>query len=152
MSKGNILIIDDEVENIEILKQHLLPFANELVAVDSAKKALEALEKHTFHLIFLDFKMPEMDGLEFLKELRGLKIETPVIAITAFATESISKEAFALGVMAIIGKPYNEKEIKDVLMDGLTLGFEIENLDQQALDLLNTITQIKMRHFYNDDK
>ncbi|MEO0093942.1 MAG: response regulator, partial [candidate division WOR-3 bacterium] len=81
-----ILVVDDEEIMRESLTDWLKEDGYEVLAVEDGFKALEAIQKQTFSVMLVDLKMPKMDGLEVLREVKRLGIETPVIIITAYAT------------------------------------------------------------------
>ena len=106
--EARVMIIDDNEINRELLKNI---FENSY-KTDEAENGREGLEKildHAEYLsaILLDVVMPEMDGIEVMRELnaRGVQKKVPVFLITADPRDEIVREAYSLGVMDVIGKP-----------------------------------------------
>ena len=100
--KTRCLIVDDEPLARELIRGHILKLENcEIVAeCDNAMKAMEALRNHTVDLMFLDIKMPQMTGIDFLKTLRR---PPKVIITTAFSQYAL--DGFELDVVDYLMKP-----------------------------------------------
>ncbi|MFV5692717.1 response regulator [Flavobacterium sp. LT1R49] len=101
-----ILIIDDDkVDSITIIRS--ISHSGIIADVESAFSAKEGIEKiKSFHydLIFLDYLMPDSDGISFLKKLRDIGIETPVIFVTSQGDEKIASQAILGGASDYIPK------------------------------------------------
>jgi CheY-like chemotaxis protein len=87
LHEPKILVVEDDFANQRVLTMQVrhLGYSGDLVA--SAREALSALEKKEYHLVLLDCRMPEMDGLSFTKEVRS-QVSQPwnnvvIIAVTA---------------------------------------------------------------------
>ncbi|MDA9101155.1 response regulator [Omnitrophica bacterium] len=110
-SKSRILAIDDDILVRESLKILFKRAGYETTVVASGKEALAVIEKAPFDLIVTDIRMPEMNGIETLKELRirrkKMKLpDLPEIVITGYEDEGAYQEAKAMGVKAFIHKPF----------------------------------------------
>jgi len=106
-SRIRVLSIDDDPDDQLILKHALEKRIGpelELVAVASPMDGLRQLEESSFDLVLLDYKLPGMTGLEFLRELRLRQLETPVIIVTGRGDERIAVEAMKLGARDYIVK------------------------------------------------
>jgi YesN/AraC family two-component response regulator len=104
-TSGNILIVDDDPL---ILKTYDRIFHSEGYAVKTAASAEEALrlqEVHPYDLILLDMILPGMNGIEFLRTCKKLRVNPLVIVITGFATLDTAIEATKLGAYGFIAKP-----------------------------------------------
>ena len=107
-----ILHVDDEPVELEITRVLLRRAGKEdfeLSSAFSAEEALEKLENEDFDAIIADYKMPKMDGIEFLGEVRKTRkcAQTPFILFSWKADEEIVKEAFKKGADKCIGKAGN---------------------------------------------
>ena len=110
-----ILTIDDEVINHKLIKKIMEDEPMyEIVAVKSGKDALKVLEQKPFDLIMLDLMMPDMDGLETLKQIRK-KHQTPVVLMTGDKNLATSAEFAALGCDDYVTKPFLPLLIKEVV-------------------------------------
>lgn len=101
-----ILIIDDDkVDSITIIRSisHSGIIADVATAF-SAKEGIEKIKSFHYDLIFLDYMMPDSDGISFLKKLRDLGIETPVIFVTSQGDEKIASQAILGGASDYIPK------------------------------------------------
>ncbi len=100
-----LLIVDDEAELAETLALILKSKTLEPVVCTNAIDALSALRGHKFDCIVSDLSMPIMNGVDFLKEIRGMGLDTPFIIYTAFGTDENSLEAAKYGCFDFIEKP-----------------------------------------------
>ncbi len=105
--KFRILIVDDEQSICDVLQISLRKEGYEVVADTSAKRALERFRKEHFDVVLQDLKMPEMDGIELLRELKKIQEATVVIIMTAYSTWDRAVEAMRLGAYDYIKKPFD---------------------------------------------
>ncbi|HDP67194.1 MAG TPA: sigma-54-dependent Fis family transcriptional regulator [Candidatus Marinimicrobia bacterium] len=106
-----ILVIDDDKYIRSSFEDLLIPVGHDVVALMTAEDALNYLQKDEPDLIFLDLKLPGMDGLCFLKTLRQRKFNIPVVVITGHANVDTSVQAMKLGATDYICKPFNIDEL-----------------------------------------
>ncbi|MBF0522844.1 MAG: response regulator [Candidatus Omnitrophica bacterium] len=106
-----ILIVDDEEGIRESLKLVLADHYN-LIIADSPEQALECL-KHdkTIALAFLDIKMPQINGLDVLKQMKELRKDVKVVMVTGYKSVETASEAARLGADGYIVKPFKVEEI-----------------------------------------
>jgi len=110
-----ILIVDDS-KNIRITIQHLLENENhEFDIAMNGKEALDKILTNEFDLVFLDIRMPTMDGMEVLREIRKKGNKTPVVILSAYGTVDNAVEAMKLGVVDFMTKPFTPTEIRELL-------------------------------------
>ena len=117
--KKKILIVDDEKSTRSLLKYILLSDDFDLIEAEDGKEALELLKKQKIDLMITDRSMPQMGGLELLKELRRLKSKLPVIVISAYGEESLWGEAIGLGALDYIVKPFAADVVLNVVRKNL---------------------------------
>ncbi len=106
---SSILIVDDD-ELIRMSLGHGLECNGFICnAVENGAKALESLMNHDADVIFSDYQMPVMNGLEFLKSLPTMPVffSPPVIFITGNFSEVLQQEAKAADAFVVLLKPYN---------------------------------------------
>lgn len=108
-----ILIVDDNNEVLEILKQLLEDYEYSVVAASSGLEALQKLEEITPNLILLDISMPQMDGIEVLNRIkRNPKTSSiPVIMLTAKIDTGTIWKAQEMGACDYIVKPFKTAEL-----------------------------------------
>ncbi|AGX88495.1 signal transduction histidine kinase [Candidatus Symbiobacter mobilis CR] len=84
-------------------------------AVRNGKKATEAIRQNEYDIILMDVQMPEMDGLEATRIIRGEQFKVPIIAMTANATPQDREECIAAGMDDYISKPVEPEKLREVL-------------------------------------
>jgi len=108
---ASILIIDDDKYIRSTFEDLLVPIGHDVVSLMTAEDAIDYLEKEEIDLIFLDLKLPGMSGLDFLKKLKSMKSDIPIVVITGYANVDTSVQAMKLGARDYIRKPFNIEEI-----------------------------------------
>src|SRR5882724_13719859 len=137
-----ILIVDDEPSNRKILGQELV---HKGFAVDTArggKEALAKIESAAPDLVILDYMMPDMSGLDVLKELRKKGNDTPVIMITAYGSVERAVEVMKAGAYDFITRPFDPDHIELVVRKAIerqTLKREVEVLAEESRDRYHLI-------------
>ncbi|MFQ5616857.1 MAG: response regulator transcription factor, partial [Anaerolineales bacterium] len=104
-SLGKVLIVDDEPVLRHTLARILQQAGCEVVRAANGAKALEHLAQDAFALVYLDLRLPDMDGLQVLKEINQRYPDLPVILFTAYATLQSALEALRLGATDYLLKP-----------------------------------------------
>ena len=103
---ARILVVDDNLENLSVIRELLARTKLQVDTVSSGKAALEAVHKNNYHLIYLDYMMPDMDGEETLKRLRNMpEFATPVIVLTANAVSGTRERMLEAGFTEYLTKP-----------------------------------------------
>lgn len=108
MESMNLLVVDDEAPIREMIKKGLSQMGEFHVEIaQNGEEAIEKIEKDIFDLVLTDLKMPGMDGLELLKNIKALRPEVLVILMTAFGSIETAVEAMKMGANDYITKPIN---------------------------------------------
>lgn len=102
---AKILAIDDEKSILESLKEILEYEDNEVELADNGKDGIELFKKNRYDAVFLDIKMPEMDGIEVLEELMSIAEDIPVIMISGHGSIDTAVESIKNGAFDFIEKP-----------------------------------------------
>ena len=121
-SKMNILYVDDEATNLRIFKKTFRRDYKILTAL-SAKEGLEIIEKNKINLVITDQRMPEMTGLEFLKEIHSKYSNSPPdrLMISGYSDQEAIDKAFSLyNLFAFIAKPWETEHLKEMMERALT--------------------------------
>jgi two-component system response regulator (stage 0 sporulation protein F) len=108
-----VLVVDDDqgiLDSFEVL----LGDQYDLLKAESGFKALHILETDTPHLMFLDIKMPGLNGIDVLKKLKNERRRIDVVIITASSQEGIEEEAKSLGVIDYLKKPLDVFEVERI--------------------------------------
>ena len=119
MSKKKILVVDDNSMNLEVAKGLLKRTGVQVTTAESGKKALKIVNHEEFHLILMDHQMPEMDGIETLRELRKDKNfdqqKTPVVMLTANAVSGLTQLYHEEGFDDILTKPIDPLKLEEMV-------------------------------------
>jgi excisionase family DNA binding protein len=110
-SKANILVIDDEEAIRALFKKTLEELGHRLITAETGSKGLELVKKQDFSLVFLDLKMPGMDGAELFRQIRTIKPKLPVTIITGYPNSDLMSRALAQGPFGVMNKPFDESDI-----------------------------------------
>jgi len=108
-----IVVVDDDQGILESFDA-MLGDDYPLVTLDNGFEAIEYVKSHKPKLIFLDIKMPGMDGIEVLKRLRQDKIDAAVVIVTATTKAHYEEEAEELGITAYLRKPFEVDDVEDI--------------------------------------
>ncbi|MBN1905338.1 MAG: sigma-54-dependent Fis family transcriptional regulator [Deltaproteobacteria bacterium] len=121
METERILLIDDD----EGLNHFLTRFFNrkgyEVTACLSGQEAINKIRDENFDLILLDYKMPGLNGLDTLHEIKNAQIKTPVIIMTAYGNTDTAITAMKRGAYDYLSKPFERKELSRIVSEALEL-------------------------------
>ncbi len=128
-----LLIVEDQPENRLLLRRLLDPLGFDLREAVNGQEAVALFEQWHPDLIWMDIRMPVMDGLEAVRRIRATQAgaATKIIALTAHALDEESKPILAAGCDDLVRKPFREQEIFDALVRHLRLKFIYERAPRQ---------------------
>lgn len=113
---SNILVVDDNEINAMVLETMLASYGAAVSTVLSGKAAVEESASADYDMIFVDYIMPEMDGVETTKKIRMIKGKKPVIVIiTAEVTETLRTQFLTAGANEALEKPLSREELEKCL-------------------------------------
>jgi DNA-binding response OmpR family regulator len=117
MEKKKILIVDDDPGILTMLKLMLRLEGYEAVVCDEAMDVLERISREKPDLVFLDAKMPRLDGIEVLNLIRSkdLPKKPPVILLTGNVDESYTQQAVKAGANSVLIKPFTKEDLLEKL-------------------------------------
>ena len=129
MSRGHLLVIDDERSLREFLTILLEQEGYEVTTADTVASGIEAVLKRSFDLVMCDLKLPDGSGLEVLAKARKQQVASPFIIITAHTTPQHALEALRAGAAEYLSKPFNVDDLK-LILDKL-LGAGVDGAESQ---------------------
>lgn len=107
---GSVLLVEDEENLASLVQAYLEREGYSVVAVGTGAEALSALERQPVRLVVLDLTLPDMDGLEVCRQIRG-RSSVPVVMLTARDDEVDRLAGLDVGADDYIGKPFSPKEL-----------------------------------------
>ncbi len=120
MPSETILVVDDNHQIADFLSTKLLPqLGYRSLVAHTGKTALEILQEQSIALIVLDWELPDMQGLDILRELNDRNRSIPAILVTAHGSEQVAVEAFRLGVQDYLTKPIDTEELSTSIQQAL---------------------------------
>ena len=112
---ARVLVVDDEDELREMLAETVRSLGHEVLTAEDGEKGLHVYKQQEIDLVITDLKMPRMDGLTLLREIRLVKPDAVVLMITAFPTIDSAVQAIKLGAYDYIIKPFKIEQIEVVV-------------------------------------
>lgn len=112
---AKILIVDDERDIVLVIRTLLSQNGHESCEAPNGLAALRLFQSQYFDLIITDLRMPNMDGLAFLREIKKQDKDIPVIVLTAFAAPDTAAEAMEIGAAIYLPKPFKANELLHVI-------------------------------------
>ena len=147
MENKPILVVDDE-KNIRLtMSQALEPLGIPVQTAVNGEEAIQKLHDNPFRLVFLDLKMPGMDGMEVLRRVKDNWPKTRVIIITAHGSIALAVEAMKLGAVDFIQKPFSPGEIRGLAKQVLAR----EALDEQKAVDYSALIELAKRFISDRD-
>ncbi len=128
--KGNILVVDDEVDIREGLELLLTSEGYSAELAENGTEGLRKMEERAYDLVLLDLMMPDLSGMEVIERVRQRDRETPIFMITAYGSVEAAVHALKLGANDYFSKPWdNEKLIIEI--DRMIVGRRLESENTQ---------------------
>jgi excisionase family DNA binding protein len=111
LQRPRVLVVDDENSIRELLSKTLALAEYDVETAADGRAALEHVRHGHYDLVITDLKMPGLDGLSLIREVRRLDATLPIIIITGYSTESSAIEALNLGVAGYLTKPFRVPQV-----------------------------------------
>ena len=128
-----IMVVDDDAGMRLTLEAIIEDEGFDVVGAEDGYRAIELAKEVAFDLIFMDIKMPGINGVDAYKELKRIRRTSVVLMMTGFAVEELIKEALAEGAYAVVYKPFEVGQIIDIINQALQTSF-ILLVDDKAAD------------------
>jgi CheY-like chemotaxis protein len=114
--KKTVLLVDDHKNNLLVLKKMLERSGIKVIPAENGKEALDiCMTTNDIDLIFMDLKMPVMDGFSAMKEIKKIMPDMKVIAETAFALDGDRQKILEAGFDGYIPKPISAEKLEEIL-------------------------------------
>lgn len=133
--KGRILIADDEQVIVKALSRYLLQEGYDVESAQDGAEAIEIFKQKHFDLLITDLKMPNMDGIELIKQITQLSPQTTSIVMTGFGSIANAVEAMKAGAFHYVTKPFELEDIGMIVQKAL----EHSRLKEENLRLTKQI-------------
>jgi len=111
MKKANILLVDDEIVFTTNMSRLLTSRGYQVTPVQNGEEALAALKEKPFDVMVLDLKMPMMDGITTLQEMKKLNLLTEVLILTGHGSMDTAFQAIEMGAYDYVTKPCEIAEL-----------------------------------------
>jgi hypothetical protein len=117
LSGRRVLIVDDDIRNIFALSSVLEDYGMDIRTADNGREAINITKQGELDVILMDIMMPEMDGLETMREIRKLPDckNLPIVAVTAKAMKGDRERCIEAGAWDYLSKPVDREQLLSVL-------------------------------------
>jgi response regulator RpfG family c-di-GMP phosphodiesterase len=119
VKRSTVLLVDDDESLRDVLKRNLEKLKHHVTTAENGKAGLERFIKGDFDVVISDIRMPEMDGIELLRQIRLIS-KTPVILITGFSELLETHSAHELGANEFLSKPFERTELEHAITRCIT--------------------------------
>lgn len=122
-----ILVVDDDVRVLRYLQQGLLALGDgfEILAASSPEEALALVQAHQPDLVISDLRMPGMDGLQLMQQIKAIHAPTRLVLMTAYGTNEVKETAQKLGIYRFITKPFRHENLVNIARSALSSNAQI---------------------------
>ena len=143
--KPHILIIDDDIRILKLLKKFLQQHNFLVSTAISAKEAFNLLENFIFDLIILDVMMPEVTGLEFAEKIKTTARTLPIIMLTALSEPEDRIKGLEAGANDYITKPFEPRELL-LRINNLINSYNLYKKEQKIIRIGNCLYDLGTKH------
>lgn len=134
--RAKLLFVDDTAMNLDVIKGLLKNTGMTIDTVLSGKQAIEAVKKNTYDILFIDHRMPDLDGIETLHKMKALKNNMsagkPCIALTANAISGVKKMYLNEGFDDYLSKPVNPAKLEEMIRHYLPSEYIEESTENET--------------------
>ena len=115
MSRGRILVVDDEQNMRTTLADILADEGFDVSTAESGERAVKLCRREAFDTVLMDVRMPGIDGIEACRRIRELRPETRVILMSAYSVEQLVEDSLREGIVAFLRKPLDAERLLELL-------------------------------------
>ena len=119
MEKINVLVVDDLKSSRLTLGGILEDEGHNVVLAENGYQAIEAAKQVPFDLVFMDIKMPGINGVQTFREVKKTNPNAAVIMMTAYSVEDLVREALEEGAYAVVYKPFDMEHVVSIIESAL---------------------------------
>ena len=123
-----ILLIDDDEGLVHFLSRFFKRKGYAVAICADGASAIEKIGGESFDLILLDYKMPELNGLDTLSAIKDIEVKTPVILMTAYSTTELAIEAMKRGAYDYLVKPFERKDLSRIVNEALQVNRQMKEV------------------------
>ena len=105
--KAKVLVVDDQIGMLETFTDILEDEGFNVVTADDGFAAIERVKEQSFDIIFMDIKMPGINGVQTFREIKKINPKIAVVMMTAYSVEDLIEEAIAEGAYTVVYKPFD---------------------------------------------
>jgi len=110
-----VLVVDNDEVICDLLKNIISSDGHRVVAVQNGVEAIKWIKISTFDLVFLDLAMPDISGVEVLKQIKEINSNLPVVIITGYPDSELMDQVLELGSISVVKKPFTKNQISSVI-------------------------------------
>ncbi len=115
MKQKRILIVDDDLDFAESLAELVEMEGHSTILANSGQQAINIFKQHNIDIIFIDIRMPGINGVETFKEMHELNPDVRVAMMTGFSDQQLLNEAMEMGAIGILDKPINIERLMEII-------------------------------------
>lgn len=112
--RGEALVVDDDPQMLVAMEAALARTGLPVTTAASGEEAIERLQDKTFSIIFTDLRMPRMDGIELLRQIKTLTVNVPIVLMTAHGSIDNAVQAMKLGAVEYLQKPFDAAAVESL--------------------------------------
>lgn len=150
MNHQSVLFVDDEQNVLNSLRRLLHDEPWNMFSADSGEKGLAILEKEKIDLVISDVRMPVMDGIQFLKQVKQRYPHVVRIFLSGYADHKAVVQALAEGsAQQLLPKPWKDEELREVIRGALKQAEELKKKNERLQRIINSLSSLPtMPHTY----
>lgn len=123
-----ILVIDDDEGLLHFLSRFFKRKGFDVTASTTPHDAIDIMSQGNFNLVMLDYKLPDLNGLDVLKEIKKRDTKIPVILMTAYGTTELAIEAMKQGAYDYLVKPFDQMDLTRIVKEALAVSRQMKNV------------------------